>query len=134
METEFNERAPQISPINRLFAYISDEEGSDQIYLRDLDALDRRWRVTDEGGRSPAWSRDGKQLYFIRGNTILRVDVETSRGVRLGEEREVFTHERLSRDDWGNRVFDTLPDGGLLVSVQQESNVVLRVVLGFGGE
>ncbi len=134
LETKFNERAPQISPINRLFAYISDEEGSDQIYLRDLDALDRRWRVTDEGGRSPAWSRDGKQLYFIRGNTILRVDVETSGGVRLGEEREVFTHELLSRDDWGNRVFDTLPDGGLLVSVQQESNVVLRVVLGFDGE
>ena len=52
----------------------------------------------------------------------------------IGEEREIFKHERLGRDDWGNRVFDTLPDGGLLVSVQQESNVVLRVVLGFDGE
>ena len=46
----------------------------------------------------------------------------------------VQQHERLGRDDWGNRVLDTLPDGGLLVSVRQESNVVLRVVLGFDGE
>ena len=44
----------------------------------------------------------------------------------------VFFHDRLTRDDWGNRTFDSLPDGGFLVSVQEESKVSLRVVLGFG--
>jgi hypothetical protein len=57
------------------------------------------------------------------------VEVRTAGGVRIGNDRIVFTHPRLKRDDWGNRSFDTLPDGGLLVSVRAASQVVLRVVL-----
>jgi len=132
LETPANERAPAIAPFARLFAYVSDEEGSDEIYLRDLDALERRWRVSSAGGASPMWSRDGRELYFIRGNSILGVEVRTEGGVRVGDERVVFSHDRLVQDDWGNRTFDTLPGGGLLVPVQRESEVVLRVVLGFG--
>ncbi len=132
LETPANERAPSIAPVGRLFAYVSDEEGSDQIYLRDLDALERRWRVSTEGGVSPVWSRDGRELYFVRGNSIFGVEVRTGGGVRIGDERLVFSHDRLTRDDWGNRTFDSLPDGGFLVSVQEESKVSLRVVLGFG--
>ena len=78
------------------------------------------------------WSRDGRELYFIRGNSILGVEVRTEGGVRIGDERVVFFHDRLVQDDWGNRTFDALPGGGLLVPVQRESEVVLRVVLGFG--
>ena len=59
--------------------------------------------------------------------------MQTSGGVRIGKERIFFSHDRLLRDDWGNRTFDTLPEGGFLVSVQRESEVVLRVGLGFGG-
>ncbi len=132
LETPANERAPAIAPFARLFAYVSDEEGSDEIYLRDLDALERRWRVSSAGGGSPVWSRDGRELYFARGNSILGVEVRTEGGVRIGDERVVFSHDRLVQDDWGNRTFDTLPGGGLLVPVQRESEVVLRVVLGFG--
>jgi Tol biopolymer transport system component len=132
LETPANERAPAIAPTRQLFAYVSDEEGSDQIYVRDLDALERRWRVSTDGGTSPAWSRDGRELYFIRGNSILGVEVGSGGGVRIGEERQVFTHERLVRDDWGNRSFDTLPGGGFLVSAARKSAVVLRVVLDWG--
>ena len=132
LETPANERAPAIAPVARLFAYVSDEEGTDEIYLRDLDALERRWRVSNGGGGSPIWSRDGRELYFVRGNSILGVEVQTEGGVRIGDERLVFSHDRLVQDDWGNRTFDTLPGGGLLVPVQRESEVVLRVVLGFG--
>ena len=33
------------------------------------------------------------------------------------------------RDDWGNRTFDAMPDGDLLISVEEPSDVTLRVVL-----
>jgi hypothetical protein len=134
LETPANERAPSIAPFARLFAYVSDEEGSDQIFLRDLDALERRWRVSTEGGGSPVWSRDGRQLFFARGNSLLAVEVRTEGGVQVGDERVVFSHDRLVQDDWGNRTFDTMPDGSLLVPVQRESEVVLRVVLGYGAK
>jgi len=129
LATPANERAPSLAPGGRYFAYVSDEEGADRIYLRDLEALDRFWRVGDEGGLSPIWSRDGSELYYLLGNSILAVPIRTTEGVRVGESRVVFSHDRLERDDWGNRAFDTLPDGGLLVSVRVEADVVLRVVL-----
>lgn len=78
------------------------------------------------------WSRDGRELYFARGNSIFGVEVQTEGGVRVGDERLVFSHDGLVKDDWGNRTFDALPGGGLLVPVQRESEVVLRVVLRFG--
>jgi len=57
LQSPANERAPAIAPFARLFAYVSDEEGSDEVYLRDLDAQERRWRVSTKGGVSPVWSR-----------------------------------------------------------------------------
>ncbi len=132
LETPANERAPAIAPYGRYFAYVSDEEGSDRIYMRDLDAPERRWLVSTGGGSAPVWGRDGRELYFARGNSILAVEVRTEGGIRIGEERVAFTHERLTEDDWGNRTFDTMPDGGLLVAIPRESEVVLRVVLGYG--
>ena len=131
LATPANERSPAIAPVARLFAYVSDEEGSDQIYLRDLDAMERRWRVTTEGGQGPIWSRDGRELFFARGTSLIGVEVRTDGGVRVGEERIVFSHDRMNRDEWGNRTVGTLPGGGFLVPVQRESQVVLRVVLGF---
>ena len=133
LETPANERAPAIAPFGRLYAYVSNEEGTDEIYLRDLEAPERRWQLSNGGGISPVWGRDGRELFFLRGSSLIGVEVQTTGGVRIGKERIFFSHDRLLRDDWGNRTFDTLPEGGFLVSVQRESEVVLRVVLGFGG-
>jgi serine/threonine-protein kinase len=133
LETAANERVPAIAPDGRFFAYLSNEEGADQVYLRDLSALERRWQLSSEGGVSPVWSRGGRELYFRRGDSIVAVEVRTGGGVRVGAERVVYTNDRLDLDVWGNRTFDSLPDGGLLVSVREESDVVLRVVVGWGG-
>jgi len=131
LATPANERAPILSPDGRLFAYVSDEGGSDQILLRDLTSLDRRWPVTTEGGISPVWSRDGSRLYFIRRESIFAVDVRVAGGLRIGPEELILTQPRLDRDSWGNQSFDAMPNGDLLISVAEPSDVTLRVVLGW---
>jgi Tol biopolymer transport system component len=129
LATPANERSPALSPKGRLFAYVSDEDGSDQIYLRELTSLERRWQVTTEGGISPVWSRDGRRLYFIRGESILSVDVRIVGGVRIDPETVVLTQPGLDLDPWGNQTFDAMPDGDLLISVAEASEVILRVVV-----
>ena len=129
LESKANERSPMLSPDGRLFAYVSDEEGSAQVYLRTLPITARRWQVSTEGGVSPVWRRDGQALYFIYENTIYMAEVRASGGVRIGPPQPVFTHDRLDLDPWGNRSFDSLPDGELIISLSEESNVTLRAIL-----
>jgi dipeptidyl aminopeptidase/acylaminoacyl peptidase len=134
LKTPANERVPILSPDGRLFVYLSNESGADRLYLRDVEALERRWQVSTDGGDSPVWSRDGSRLYFLRGESIYFVTVRTEGGVRVGEETLFVTVPGIDRDDWGNQTFDSMPDGGLLVSVAAWSEVVLRVVLGWRGQ
>jgi len=129
LETDANERAGALAPSGDMFAYVSDEDGSDQIYLRQLPDRGRRWQVSPDGGVAPVWSRDGGELFFRNGYTLLAAKVFTEGAIRVGPPREVFTSERLDIDSFGNRTFDTTPDGGLMLSLGEPDEIRVRVVL-----
>jgi Tol biopolymer transport system component len=71
--TEFNNRDGQFSPDGRRVAYVSDESGRDEIYVRTFSpdstaaAPDAggKWLISTAGGREPRWSPDGKLLYYM---------------------------------------------------------------------
>ena len=47
-------------------AYVSDESGEDEIYVRPFPGLDRKWQVSTGGGAEPHWREDGAQLIFFK--------------------------------------------------------------------
>ncbi len=61
--------------------------------------------MTAGGGRAPAWSRDGRTLFFRRGREVLAVAASVEGdGIRFGEERVVL--------EWDvARSFEVGPDG-----------------------
>jgi eukaryotic-like serine/threonine-protein kinase len=71
--SEFNNRDGQFSPDGRRIAYVSDESGRDEIYVRTFSpdpaapASDAggKWLISTAGGREPRWSADGKLLYYL---------------------------------------------------------------------
>jgi len=129
LETDANERGGALAPSGDMFAYVSDEEGSDEVYLRQIPDRGRRWQVSTDGGSAPVWSRDGGELFFRSGYTILAATVSAQGAIRVGPPREVFTSERLDIDSFGNRTFDTLPDGELMISLGEPDDIRARVVL-----
>jgi serine/threonine-protein kinase len=57
--------APALSPDGRWIAYVSDESGRDEVYLRPFPDVARLKRqVSISGGVEPRWSRSGTQLYY----------------------------------------------------------------------
>jgi serine/threonine-protein kinase len=67
--TKFN---PEISPDGRWLAYQSNESGQSQIYVRPFPKVDDgRWLISTDGGTRPAWSRNGKELFYLDGNDLL---------------------------------------------------------------
>jgi Tol biopolymer transport system component/tRNA A-37 threonylcarbamoyl transferase component Bud32 len=56
---------PRLSPDGRWLAYVAEDSGTPEIYLRNWPDLDRKWQVSREGGVSPHWKSDGTELAYV---------------------------------------------------------------------
>jgi hypothetical protein len=64
LRTPFNERSPQISRDGKWIAYVSDESGIEEIYVRPLSGSGGQVKVSANGGARAIWSPDGKELIY----------------------------------------------------------------------
>ncbi len=63
------ESSPALSPDERWLAYVSDESGRREIYVRPFPNVDEsRWLVSAGGGTEPQWSHSGRELFYRSGN------------------------------------------------------------------
>ena len=67
LATEFRELDARLSPDGRWLAYSSDESGRLEAYVRRFPSLEDRRPVSSEGGTNVVWSRDGRELFYVRG-------------------------------------------------------------------
>jgi serine/threonine-protein kinase len=80
--TPFSEAFAAIAPDGRWLAYVSDETGREEVYVRPFPEPGPRVMVSQNGGREPVWSRDGRRLFYIgdRQNTpfLVAADIRTT--------------------------------------------------------
>ncbi|HEY4320879.1 MAG TPA: protein kinase [Gemmatimonadales bacterium] len=70
--SRFTELQPALSPDDRWLAYVSNDAGRSEVYVRPFPTGDgSHWQVSNSGGGSPVWSRDGKTLYFLNDRAEL---------------------------------------------------------------
>ncbi len=122
VRTPFDEGSPEISPDGLWLAYISDQTGRQEIYVRALEGRSEQWQISNEGGVVARWSRDGKALYYASSDgRLIEVAVQTSPEFRPGTTRLLFKLPALPTET--STVFeDVTPDGRrFLVSVPTES-------------
>jgi hypothetical protein len=67
----------RFSPDSRWIAYVSDQSGAREIYLRAL-AGGGEYQISATGGYSPEWNTRGDELYFLRNAEIYVVDVDVT--------------------------------------------------------
>jgi serine/threonine-protein kinase len=114
----FDEFLPALSPDGRWLAYVSDESGRNEIYLRPFpDVGTGKWQLTTVGGIEPVWAPGGRELYFRSLDRARVMAVDLSRGAGSATERTVV---RLpASDDFEgnprNRLFDVGPSGRFLM-------------------
>jgi serine/threonine protein kinase/Tol biopolymer transport system component len=66
--------APALSPDGKWLAYVSTESGAPEVYLTAFPSGEGKWQPTQEGGSAPRWSRDGKQLFYVKDDRLMAVD------------------------------------------------------------
>jgi Tol biopolymer transport system component len=65
LTTPFNEGGLQFSPDGKWIVYSSDESGRNENYVQQFPDSTGKWIVSRGGGTMPAWSADGRQIYYI---------------------------------------------------------------------
>jgi serine/threonine-protein kinase len=119
LTTPFREGGPAFSPDGRWIAYISDESGRFEVYVRPYPGPGEKWAVSNGGANEPVWSRDGRALFYRAGDAIMAVDVQVKPTFSIGKARKLFEgpYER-SNALWAN--YDSSPDGQRLLMVRRE--------------
>ena len=66
----------RVSPDSKWLAYISNETGTDELFVTSFPIPGSRWQVSSGGATSPGeWSADGKNLRYRKGEKIFKVEV-----------------------------------------------------------
>ena len=69
----------------------TDESGDLEVLVRPFPEIDGgRWEVTTEGGHTPVWSPDGRELFFYSLGAMWAVPVDTEPTFRVGNPELVF--------------------------------------------
>ena len=110
---------PTLSPDERFMAYVSDESGRREVYIRALSGAAHRVQVSSEGGDEPVWSRRGSEIFYRRGAQMITVPVSTASGVTLGKPAVLF-EGRYDVDPFNSDAtnYDVTRDGQRFVMVR----------------
>src|SRR5712692_6532771 len=73
----FNLAHATLSPDGRWMAYDSDESGRIEVYAQSYpNAGMKRWKVSPANGSEPMWTRDGRELVYRKGDSVMAVGVD----------------------------------------------------------
>jgi serine/threonine protein kinase len=82
-----------LSPDGRWLAYVSDESGNPEVFVRPYPALDRKWKLSQGGATEPHWRRDGREVVFVATSdrSLQAVPVEPGPdGLTIGTQELLF--------------------------------------------
>jgi Tol biopolymer transport system component len=110
LQTAANESAAKLSPDGRYIAYMSNETGRDEIYVRPFPAGERKWPISTDGGRQVRWRRDGRELFYTRDGELFGVPVQPGPEFRPGAPSRLFPNPAF-HEPYADAHYDVAPDG-----------------------
>jgi Tol biopolymer transport system component len=132
-QTTANERYPAVSADGQLLAYISDESGEDEVYVRQADGTGGREPVSSGGAQEVVWSPVGPELFYRGPDGMYSATINLTNGVQV-VRRRLFDDSEFSRTfgGFGNDLsYDVDPTGEnfLMIREQDRGAVRLEVIL-----
>jgi len=134
LETPFVESQPQFSPDGQWLAYMTNESGRQEVYVRPYSRDGERLQASTAGGGWPRWRRDGKEIYYLAPDRTLVAVPVTRQGSRLeiGAGRPLFTVRTRPQARLDAYNYDVSADGRrFLVNtfVEQSTAAAINLVI-----
>ena len=119
LQTRFDERGIAVGPEGDWLAYVSNESGRDEVYIRRLAPGSPRWPVSRNGGVEPRWTRSG-EVFFRNRDSVFVARVVL--GAAAGDTPQIALPTPLFAGPYqllGMEVtWDAAPDGKSFVMVR----------------
>jgi len=131
-DTGVEESSPRLSPDGRWLAYVSDETGRNEVFVRPFPGDGPKQQVSLDGGEQPRWGHGGRELFFRDGsNQMTAVQLQVGGAIAVSTRQSLFDWGELDDDRW-----DVAPDdrGFLFVRTPVVSTGGLVVVENFAEE
>jgi serine/threonine protein kinase len=135
-QTDFTTKEGRFSPRglkNLWVAYTSDEREGDQVYVQPLPPGNKRVRISTRGGRSPVWTKGGREIVFLSPeNVLIAAEVEEVGAeirVKPSIERFSFGLPQATFAAWKDGEapwWDVTPDGQHIYVIE---NIPTRVMV-----
>jgi eukaryotic-like serine/threonine-protein kinase len=124
LDSMSEEGAPRFSLDGRWLAYVSNESGRNEVYIRMLAGSSRQQPVSNNGGTEPVWARDGRELFYREGDKMMAVGITVS-GANLQAARPVpLFAGRFAKGSIDAANYDVTSDGQRFLMVQSDQQSV----------
>jgi hypothetical protein len=110
--------AAALSPDGRWLAYIANTTGSAELWVRRYPSLDGAVRISPNGAAEPAWAKDGRTLFYLEGDKLMRVRVGPDTRAQFAYEAPVMLVEKSFMRLSQAPSYDVAADGRLLMLTQ----------------
>jgi eukaryotic-like serine/threonine-protein kinase len=129
VSTPFVEQYPIASPDGRWLAFVSDQSGRQEVYVRALAGDGDMVQVSREGGTEPVWGPDGRELFYLSTEgqvNMMAAGIRTSPTLEVTARTVLFdAAEYVGTNPHAN--YDISPDGRTFVLVRRSP--ATRVVI-----
>ncbi len=129
LATQFEVGGSDLSPDGRFLAYRSNESGRNEVYVQRFPEGGDRVQVSTNGGVQPRWRGDGRELYYVEGETLVAVPISTTPKFSVGKATRLFEQPGITRRT--GQQYDVSRDGKRFVVIEPvgaDASNAIRVV------
>lgn len=133
INSSFDELMPTFSPNGRWVAYVSNESGQDEVYVRRFRGGGGRWQISTGGGVEPVWAHSGRELFYRRSTReMVAVRVRMDPSFEVGPQSVLFSGSDFPLAD-SHQGYDVSPDDQVFLMLKrvQGAQSAPLVVLGW---
>jgi serine/threonine-protein kinase len=116
LESQFTKNEVQFSPgpvgSPRWVAYQSNESGRNEIYVVPYPGPGGKSQISTDGGTTPRWASNGRELFYRNGDKVMAVEVQTGAAFSTGTPKTLF--EKAGQ-------YDVAPDGKRFLMVKAQA-------------
>lgn len=113
-----DEHSAAMSPDGRWLAYVSNESGRNEVYVRSFPRPGSPVQISSAGGREPRWAPNGTELFYRSQDGMMAAIISTSRSVRIGRRTILFDDEPYFSRPAGP-AYDVHPDGRRFLMIRR---------------
>ena len=118
LATSSDEGVPRFSPDGRWIAYNSNESGQNEVYVQPFPGPGGKHLISTDGGVSPLWSRNGRELFYVNEDKLMVVDMAPTTTAFVVSKPRVLFEGRYVSDPTAAGTLDISLDGQRFLRIQ----------------